>query len=280
MFYKYTTIIVYGTLFLFFIIFEYVVLSINYAKYQTYLKNCPYTLSNLDYNLNLERRCELYNINNNSRYSYQYICSYNSSSELMFTESTKKTYKKLTKDIKDNYVQCIPVKTLINNSVISLFNEHYKDKFYCSRTNLPSDYTFINNKYCNDKVRKNIIRYIFYPICYCQILYIEFLVFYLIIKKNIHYLNDIDNINQHINFYINSNNSTREDDKSNRNNNDYIPQRTRNIIINNKTEIPIKENINNYYKTKKINKSIDLDLISISNSNNILTNNINDINNK
>ena len=183
MFYKYSTIIVYGTLFLFFIIFEYVVLSINYAKYQTYLKNYPYTISNLDYNLNLERKCELYNINNNSRYSCQCVCSYNSSSELMFTENTKKTLKKLTKDIKYNYVQCIPVKTLIDNSVISLFNEHYKDTFYCSRTNLPNDYSFINHKYCNDKVRKNIIRYIFYPICYCQILYIEFLVFYLIIKK-------------------------------------------------------------------------------------------------
>jgi hypothetical protein len=58
-----------------------------------------------------------------------------------------------------------------------------------------------------------------------------------------------------------------------------MPQQTRNIIIDNKKEIPIKENINDSYKTKKINKSIDLDLISIPSSNNILTNNINDINN-
>ena len=56
-------------------------LSVNLGKFLKYWKYCPYLITDLDYNLHFERRCELYNINNNCRYLYQYICLYDSSQD-------------------------------------------------------------------------------------------------------------------------------------------------------------------------------------------------------
>ena len=186
----------------------------------------------------------MYNINNNSRYSYQYICSYNSSKEFIFAETTRKTQKRLTKEILDDYVQCVQVEKIIDNNLINLFSEKYKDKYYCSRTNMPKDYPLVKQIYCNNKIRKILIKYVFYPINYCQIIYVELLIFYLIMRKSEYNINN--NINLNIHVYNLSNNSTKEDEIPNRNNIDYIQQLTRNIIIENKKEIPIKENINDF----------------------------------
>ena len=48
-----------------------------FVKYILYKIYCPFTLTNMDYKLHLKRRCELYNINRESKLPYQYICSYN-----------------------------------------------------------------------------------------------------------------------------------------------------------------------------------------------------------
>ena len=58
-----------------------IILSINLGKFIKYWKYCSYLIADFDYNLHFERRCELYNINNNCRYLYQYICLYDSSQD-------------------------------------------------------------------------------------------------------------------------------------------------------------------------------------------------------
>jgi len=63
------------------IVIHLIILSINLGKFIKYWKYCPYLITDFDYSLHFERRCELYNINNNSRYLYQYICSYDSSKD-------------------------------------------------------------------------------------------------------------------------------------------------------------------------------------------------------
>ena len=42
-----------------------IILSKNLGKFIKYWKYCPYLITDFDYNLHFERRCELYNINNN-----------------------------------------------------------------------------------------------------------------------------------------------------------------------------------------------------------------------
>ena len=71
-------------IFYIFCLIEFITLSVNIAKYRKYLVQCPFTLNKLNYDKHLKRRCELYNINNYSRYSYQYICSYDSSKEFKY----------------------------------------------------------------------------------------------------------------------------------------------------------------------------------------------------
>ena len=111
------------------------------------MRNCPYYLDKLDYDLNYDRRCELYDINYNSRYSYQYICSYDSSKD--FAEINK---EKLKQEIKPDKVICFKYNELYDNIIINKFKDVYnkKDKYYCSRTNMPqeNDYSFVKAKDC------------------------------------------------------------------------------------------------------------------------------------
>ena len=103
-------------LFIIFWIFELIILTINYTKFKSFWKDCPYLLSNFEYNIHFERRCELYNINHNSRYSYQYICSYDSSKDF-------KKYN-IKKEIQNENIICIPVKGIKEtNVIIYLFND-------------------------------------------------------------------------------------------------------------------------------------------------------------
>ena len=75
------------------------------------------------------------NINTNSRYKYQYICSYDASNDFS-----------LSKKIKNNTIICTRAKTSKNNNIES--NKIY----YCSRTNIPKNNTYINIKYCNNNI--------------------------------------------------------------------------------------------------------------------------------
>ena len=136
-----------GLIFIFFSIIGFITLSVNIPNYREYFKQCPFTLNKLNYNIHLQKRCELYNINNYSRYTYQYICSYDASKDFIYN---------LEKERNNDVIICIPFKTLIdNNDIVSNFYNEYRNSeiYYCSRTKKTPDdyYKFINPKNCNDK---------------------------------------------------------------------------------------------------------------------------------
>ena len=150
-----------------------IILSVNISKLKKYWKYCPYLVTDLDYSLHFERRCELYNINENSRYSYQYICSYDSS----------KDFKKnnLKNEIKIDDIICISAKEIKeneSNEVKTSFNNEYKNSnnYYCSRTNIPDNYSFVNHKNC--KKAKYIWTIILYIIFIFEFIFSHFIFIY------------------------------------------------------------------------------------------------------
>jgi len=254
------------TVFFLFIYF-YAILFINLLDFQKFIRNCPYYLDKLDYDLNYDRRCELYDINYNSRYSYQYICSYDSSKD--FAEINK---EKLKQEIKPDKVICVKYNELIDNIIINKFKEVYnkKDKYYCSRTNIPqeSDYSFAKAKDCrmskNSFLLFGFIAY-FYPLWY-------FLGILMLTRKrsrerfrDIHVNLRLDRNFNHDNFInlgrrnianinnaISSNASTERSENPGRNIN-FRPEKTINIIIENKNQFIINQNIKKL-SNDKINK--------------------------
>lgn len=160
--------------------FEIIIIDLMKNFFLNYRKNCPFTITD-DINFHYKRRCELYNINNNSRYLYQYICSYDPSKEF------KKEYKnpeniisayeepiKLKEKIMPYHVRCIKVNKLIhNNTIIDAFNNEYQniDKFYCCRTNKPEKNLLIKDNDCNNKV-KYVFMYILYIFIFYKIILI------------------------------------------------------------------------------------------------------------
>ena len=154
-----------SVVYIFIYIVEIYALSINLSIYESdFLKNCPYLLNDLNFNLHLKRRCVLYNINKNSRYSYQYICSYDSSKEFKYKDFYKKEYKILSKEINPDYVICVSAKKfLIDNNIIVLFNKEYKNtqKYLCSRTNKPKDFTYAKKEDCNNLIKQFFIMFLF-----------------------------------------------------------------------------------------------------------------------
>ena len=279
-------------LFIFFYIFniiKFISLSVNFVNYSKYLKNCPFTINDLDVNLHIEKRCDLYNINKNSRYSYQYICSYNPSKDLDF---------KLKKEIKNDNIICKNAKSIMNKEIIKLFFIEYKNIYYCSRTNIPKDYTYIKHKDCNNnnKYKWMIIIYtfsifqiIYFPSCTLIIILME-----LPRASRLHRNNEIRrisfdsimNFNNINNFIINelNNDSTRGNENINIEDN-FFKQKTRNIIIENKKEFDIETNIKNFSldKNNKKQNKINLDVLNINNinsENKVINNTENNINNQ
>ena len=243
--------------------------------------DCPFTITS-DYNLHYKRRCELYDINYNSRYLNQYICSYDpyEDFEYEYKSNGKHTYKvpkKLKKKIKPDYVRCVKVKNLISeNRIISIFNNEYKniDKYYCSRTNRPKKNSLINDKDCNNKV-KHVFIYILYGFNFLKLFLIPFFIGYLSKVKSdsdydIYRYNRNDNVrnNNNINYNVRSNNirnnnnndnnmdvtnnginSTKGSEDINKNNSSsigFVHQETKNIIIDNKEGIIFEDNIRDY----------------------------------
>ena len=236
-------------IFFIFIILQLIVITINYRKAGRYWKNCPYIINGLEYDLHLRRRCELYNININSRYLYQYICSYDSSKEFK---------SKLSKEILPDKVVCIPFNNLIdNNDIVKSFENEYRNekKYYCSRTNIPEEYSFAKPKDCNGKKKYMIA---FLTLSYLRILvYIIYSYCFIYIGSNI---DDNGNIIDHRNiFSLNiSRNSTIESDTPKRNKY-FKRQKTINIIIENKKEYIVKTNIQEITKNNqnhRINNNI------------------------
>ena len=244
-------------IFIFFIVFQLIIITVNYRKTGNYWKNCPYTINDLKYDLHIKRRCELYNININSRYSYQYICSYDSSKEFK---------SKLSIEILPNKVVCNPFKNLIdNNDIVKSFENEYKNekKFYCSRTDLPKDYSFAKHKNCNENQKNYMIAFLVlsYLRIIVFIIYIICFIFIFIfgMEENIRIRNAFQNI---------SRKSTFESDSPNQNqNHDFIRQKAINIIIENKKEYIVETNIQSLNQNNPNNR-IDNNILTMRENNN------------
>ena len=148
------------TKFIFFLLFFSLIcgnfaISLNYSFYTKYKIICPFTMKDINLKSHLKRRCEFYNLNSNSRYSYQYICSYNPKDDFKKLILTKDEYDE---ENKLELIRCILVKNLLNdNNIINEFDKEYDDidKYYCSLIYEPKKNNYINYKEC-DKNRFNI----------------------------------------------------------------------------------------------------------------------------
>lgn len=230
-----------------FFIFEILLLYANSLKFTEYFVNCPYLFKNLNNSPSLDRRCEQYGININSRYLYQYVCSYDSSKDFIF---------KLSSKIKPNNIMCVRLKNtniLLDNNKFSEENIKYY-KYYCHRTNKPSIFSFDkNNKYCKKMV--NTLHWISIFLVYSRIIYFFVLIRILrkmAINQNVREINNLlrflsINLNNLNNFNnnINTSNSTKvtENEQQNRNNEEFVKNNTRNIVIENNQEFSINYDI-------------------------------------
>ena len=126
------------------------ILYFNLWNYRTFQRNCPFTLSS-DFAINDEhyynKRCELYNqYNNNSRYKYQYICSYNPYDD----------FKNIKSKDGLNKILCTPkITNITNNDIINKFEEKYNDTnnqlYYCNSADKIIKDEYIKDDYCNMK---------------------------------------------------------------------------------------------------------------------------------
>ena len=272
---------VYSSFFLIMIISEIIILGENLYNFSNYWINCPFTINESFSNYHYKRRCELYGINYNSRYKYQYICSYNSFKDFKHVYLLYYINNKPYFIIEENVqILCVQFKSVIsNNSIVDLFNKEYlnENKYYCGRIDLPAKNIFVEERNCNSKFKKNIF-YLFYIICILQIVYAIF-----------HYwfkINDLEkdnnlNLRRNQNDIPNSSNNNEQSRSStnisdnNNNNINFRRLNTRNIIYINKKEITINQDINNI----SIDKSNqDINNISIDKSNQ--ENYINNLNNE
>ena len=132
--------------------------SIFYVNYFNYKKYCPFSFSGLDYGLHLKRRCELYNIDNESNYPFQYICSDDESKLNNFNKEFFADYK--MRNYSD--IKCSKVEKLINNNkVIDEFvKEYYKEElYYCNLEKQIEKFSMsINPKKCETiAINSNIL---------------------------------------------------------------------------------------------------------------------------
>jgi len=228
-----------------FFIFEILILYYNSLKFSDYFINCPYLFKDLNNNSPYERRCVLYGIYINSRYKYQYMCSYDSSKDFIF---------KLKATIKSNTIICVKIRDKIksNDALINLDEKNIDYyKYYCHRTNQPSVYSFDKtNKYCKKEV--NALQWISIFLIYIRIIY--FFIIIRILKKmainqNIREINNLlrflsVNLNN-LNNNINTGNSTKvtENEQQNGNNEEFVKNNTRNVVIENNQEFSINYDI-------------------------------------
>ncbi len=222
---------------------EIISLSINIGIYESqFLKNCPYLLTGLHYNLNVERRCELYNINNNSRYLYQYICSYDSSKDF------NNKLKLEENNIKKENVICVAAKNIIsNNRIVDLFIRKYKysNKYYCSRTNKPNDYSYAKPEDCNNNF-KNFIFLIIFVFSILQGIFFKKYYFYIVYFKNISSVKE-NNLSNQKNIDIINNKNLKINENLHQKNNIIIHNKPENYNNNNLKNLSNIDNNNNTY---------------------------------
>ena len=228
---------------------------INIPAYDEYLRICPFTIDNNE-SYHEDRVCKLYNIYNNSRYRYQYICSYKA--------------KKLSYDDVDKII-CIPkVKNNTNNDIIEKFSLEHKNKklYYCSRNKRPKKDEFIKDEYCNKTINTPILFFFIDCICYIILLIYHYPPFHTI-ETFFSYtgLNEEQNNNPRSISDV----ETQYSEK-NINNIPYIQQDDKNIILENNKEYEVEVNIKNFMENKDIAKQI------MNSEENSIGENINDSN--
>lgn len=236
-------------LFSFFRIIEF----FNENNYQKFIKNCPFTfdIDLLSFNESIygNRICELYNINTNSRYKYQYICSYNASEDFN-SDKTKDGFDKVT---------CVPKLTNITgNDVIKSFTEVYGKKnkndsslFYCSRIDVPIKDECIKDEYCNKENNYNSLLS-FLPIIF-QFLYLFHNELFKILEKEItdRIINMLQELRRAIESLYKDDDCETEYDDSNDNNILFVEEEDTNIILENHTVYNTSSNIKDYIENEE-----------------------------
>ena len=220
------------------------------------MKNCPFTLSQelTKYNETLygKRRCELYNINKNSRYKYQYICSYNASKGF----KNDKTKDGL------NTILCVnKTENIEGNNIINIFNQVFNNEendmnelFYCSRIDEPKKDEYIKDEYCNEENDS----YSSVQLLVIVFDFISFLHRSLItaLAKNI--VNKVQNLalelRRDINLIVEQDENDTEDDEPNSNDASFHEEEDQNIILEDHIQYDVNANINDFNSNEKKQK--------------------------
>ena len=220
------------------------------------MKNCPFTLSQelTKYNETLygKRRCELYNINKNSRYKYQYICSYNASKGF----KNDKTKDGL------NTILCVnKTENIEGNNIINIFNQVFNNEendmnelFYCSRIDEPKKDEYIKDEYCNEENDS----YSSVQLLVIVFDFISFLHRSLItaLAKNI--VNKVQNLvlelRRDINLIVDQDENDTEDDEPNSNDTSFHEEEDQNIILEDHIQYDVNANINDFNSNEKKQK--------------------------
>jgi len=220
----------------------------NDKNFEKYLKNCPFSLSSdlFSYNTSYyeNRRCELYNIYMNSRYKYQYICSYNASSDFENDKSGNGLDK----------VICIPkISNNSKNNIIKQFSAIYENNdsqlFYCNRIDLPIKDAYIKDEYCNNK--RNLVLPFSKVLLITNILSLFFRMLYeqLLDYSMARTSNEILNHPQRF-LGDNNDNCSTDNDECNSNNSSFDEENDGNIIVENNKVYNFDFNIKDYIENR------------------------------
>ena len=160
-------------------IFQIIVFFIFLGYVDYYKVNCPFTLTD-DFSEHYKKRCQLYNKNMNSRYSNQYICTYDPTEDFKykFVRRGKRSYKKekrIREKIEDDFLVCVAFsKEIEDNPIVTSFCREYIDskKYYCSRTNQPEKYNKVSDESCKSRTKYYVGMIIILVISYLEINYV------------------------------------------------------------------------------------------------------------
>ena len=257
-------------------IFQIIVFFIFLGYMDYYKVNCPFTLTD-DFSEHYKKRCQLYNKNMNSRYSNQYICTYDPTEDFKykFVRRGKRSYKKekrIREKIEDDFLVCVAFsKEIEDNPIVTSFCREYIDskKYYCSRTNQPEKYNKVSDESCKSRTKYYVGMIIILVISYLEINYV-------IIAVCIHYYNlpyyEFSHRKKKKTNYNNKINNNSNNTSVNINNNlNYIfggEQKRNDAGFEKKEEKGVDKNGENIKSEKKIDKESQSNSSNISNINN------------
>ena len=169
--------IIIGILLGIFCVFQIILLCFYFTDVEYYKKNCPFTLTD-ELSEHYNKRCELYNINKNSRYSNQYICSYDPTNDFKYKaiKNNGQNVKNIEQKIEDDYLVCVAFnKEIEDNTIVTSFCNEYSNskKYYCSRTNKPKKYSNVKDKNCKNKSKFYIGIIVILVISLLEFFYVE-----------------------------------------------------------------------------------------------------------